>query len=316
VAGITGQGTTFNLPNYHGELFTISPTETPFLSAIGGLSGGEATTAKEFTWQTYDLRAGAANRTRLEGANAPTPEERVRAEVSNICQIFHEAVETSYTKSAAVGQFSGLNVPGANPVQDEHVWQVEQALKQIALDVEVTLLTGSYAKPVDNATARTTRGLIDAITTNVNTNATDRALTETIVLDLLQAAWASGGIRESETATLITNGTLKRALTKIFITDKGYTESTRNVGGVSLSTIHTDFGELNLMLDRWMPAKTIVAASLEVCKPRILYIPDKGFLFEEPLAKVGSAERSQIYGEIGLEYGHEAQHAKADKLIP
>ena len=28
------------------------------------------------------------------------------------------------------------------------------------------------------------------------------------------------------------------------------------------------------------------------------------------LAKVGSAERTQIYGEIGLEYGNEAAHAK------
>ena len=37
MAAVAGQGTTFNLPNYHGELFTVTPTETPFLSAIGGL---------------------------------------------------------------------------------------------------------------------------------------------------------------------------------------------------------------------------------------------------------------------------------------
>ena len=41
MAAVAGQGTTFNLPNYHGELFTVTPTETPFLSAIGGLAGAQ-----------------------------------------------------------------------------------------------------------------------------------------------------------------------------------------------------------------------------------------------------------------------------------
>jgi len=40
MAGITGQGTTYNLPNYVGELFAVSPEDTPFLSSIGGLTGG------------------------------------------------------------------------------------------------------------------------------------------------------------------------------------------------------------------------------------------------------------------------------------
>ena len=34
--GVTGTGNTFNLPNFAGELFTASPTRTPFLSMIGG----------------------------------------------------------------------------------------------------------------------------------------------------------------------------------------------------------------------------------------------------------------------------------------
>ena len=36
---ITGTGNTFNLPNFAGELFTAAPTQTPFLTMIGGLSG-------------------------------------------------------------------------------------------------------------------------------------------------------------------------------------------------------------------------------------------------------------------------------------
>lgn len=46
--GVTGTGNTFNLPNFAGELFTASPTRTPFLSMIGGLSGGRKTDNDRF----------------------------------------------------------------------------------------------------------------------------------------------------------------------------------------------------------------------------------------------------------------------------
>jgi len=68
MAGITGQGTTFNLPNFVGELFGITPEDTPFLSAIGGLTGGKSVAAKRFEWEFYDLRA-AGQRDAAAGAN-------------------------------------------------------------------------------------------------------------------------------------------------------------------------------------------------------------------------------------------------------
>jgi hypothetical protein len=64
------------------------------------------------------------------------------------------------------------------------------------------------------------------------------------------------------------------------------------------------------MIEPDMPNGTIVAASLEECAPRFLLIPGKGYFFWEQLAKTGAAERSQLYGEIGLEYGNEKKHAK------
>jgi hypothetical protein len=41
MSGIVGMGTTYNLPNYVGELFAITPEDTPLLSSIGGLTGGK-----------------------------------------------------------------------------------------------------------------------------------------------------------------------------------------------------------------------------------------------------------------------------------
>lgn len=395
--GISGQGTTFGLPNYVGELFAVTPTDTPFLSAIGGLTGGKKANSTLFQWQGFDLRDADDTRQRVEGANAPTAENRVRFNVNNVVEIHHEAIEVSYTKQAATGQFAStgsthagaVGIEGPNPVLDEVSWQVQQALVQIARDIERTFITGTFANPTTNATPRRTRGIMEATTTNVSdlgtlvgtavieaddekatiaahglangkavtvrsltggavgvlregqlyyvrataTNtfelaarpggpalafATDggaavytaAALTETVILDALQGVWENGGIQVGETATLMTNATLKRALTKIFITDKDYQETTRDIGGVSVTMIETDFGHLNLMLDRHMPNAHLQIVSLEQCVPVFLETPGRGFLFQEPLAKVGAADREQIYGEVGLEYGNEKSHGK------
>lgn len=320
-AGITAMGTTYNLPNYVGELFALTREDTPFLSAIGGLTGGKRTQATLFQWQTYDLRAAGQN-VALEGAAAPTPQARVRANVNNVVQIHQEAVDVSYTKLAATGQFNttGSNNPGAvgiagvNPVLSELSWQTTQTLKQIARDVNYSFLQGTFVNPANNSSARKTRGIIESISTNVY--ADSGALTEDAVLDLMQMIWENGGIRESETRTIVVNAGLKRDLTKIFITDKDYQEGSRNVGGVNLKTIETDFGTTNIMMDAMMPVGTFLVCSLEQCAPVILEIPGKGFLFIEPLAKVGANEHSQIYGEIGLEYGAEKSHGVITGLTP
>ena len=312
MAGITGIGTTYNLPNYTGELFAISPEDTPFLAAIGGLTGGEKALSTEIEWQTYDLRT-AASRERLEGADAPTTGERVRANVTNVLQVIQEAISISYTKIAAVGARDGSNIEASQPVRDEVAWQMTQQLKMIARDVEYVFINGEYQKPTDNTTARKTRGLLEAIATNV-TDAGTVALTEALVLGLLQDVWDNGGIKEQETATIMANSSQKRMLSKIFITDKNYKESSRNVAGVNVQTIETDFGVLNIMLNRYMPTTELAVVSLEQCAPVMLEVPGKGFLFVEPLAKVGAQEKSQIYGEIGLKYGNEKAHGKITDL--
>jgi hypothetical protein len=313
-----------------------------------------------------------------------------------VVEIHQEAIEISYTKMAATGQYAStgghtnqVGISGSNPVLNELDWQIAQALKQVARDVEKSFITGTFANPSTNATPRKTRGILEATTTNVATHGTlvgtatiatngnftltahglavgdqvtlttlttgavgvvktdtlyyvataadantftlatrpggsvitfagtggatvyePTPLTEGLISNLLQQVWENGGIQESETATVMCGASLKRALTKIYITDKGYQEQTRTVGGVHLMTFECDFGRLNVMLNRHMPTSTLEVVSLEECAPRLLPIPDKGFLFVEDLAKQGAADRKQIYGELGLKYGNERKHGK------
>jgi hypothetical protein len=314
---VTGLGTTYNLPNYTGILYQLTPSDTPFFSAIGGLTGGGQTDAIEFEWQTFDLRAAGQN-VALEGADAPAGSERIRGNVSNLVQIQHETVEVSYTKLAATQAKAGVNNAERNQIMNELDWQVEQMLKQMVRDIEFSFIQGTYVKPGTNATARQTRGILEAITTNAvvadGGAGVPAALTEDLVLDLLQSVWENGGIQESDTATLVCNAFQKRQLTTAFVTDKGYQEASRTVGGVRVQTIETDFGTLNLMLDRHMPTDEVAVVSLEQCMPVYQEIPGKGHFFAEPLARTGATDRTQLYGEVGLKYGNEKAHGKITNL--
>jgi hypothetical protein len=89
----------------------------------------------------------------------------------------------------------------------------------------------------------------------------------------------------------------------------------RNIGGVNIDSLVTDFGTFGVMLDRWMPADQIAVVDLSVCYPVFLEIPGKGLLFTEELARTGAARKFQLYGEIGLEYGPETYHALLTNLL-
>lgn len=383
---ISGMSTTFNQPNYHGELMLITPTDTPLLSLAGGISGGKQTSAKAFEWQSDDLRSPAI-RARLEGAAAPTAEGRARSNYTNQCQIFHEKVSTSYTEQAAIAGYTTAGVGGIdNPVTDPHAHQVELALKTIARDVNYAMWHSVKNAPSDNTVARTMGGLLSVIpaantsgktevtvaTGATNTiaetgtglangdrvvftvapaelrtdvayyvvnKATDSfkvaltsggtaitlaadqtglkyikaatALTDTLINTVAQAVFDNGGLSEGATSTMFVSSTQKAKLTAVYAALYGKANTyagTRDVAGLNLQTLQTDFGLLNVVIERALPPDAIVISSVEQIAPVFLNIPGKGVLFEEDLAKVGASYDTQIYGEIGLSYGNPNAH--------
>ncbi|WP_329177817.1 SU10 major capsid protein [Streptomyces sp. NBC_01477] len=311
MATVSGQGTTYNLPNYHGQLYQVTPTETPFLSAIGGLSGGKRTKAVEFEWQTMDRRSSSAGNTALEGADAPTGTARSRANVNNLVEIHQSAVSVSYTRQAATAMYSGINVgQDDNPVTDELTTQIMAELESMAVDIEMSFLNGTYTKPTDNTTKRKTRGLNTAITTNVNANGgTGRAISKDIINATLATMFSNGARLTQDTTVLMCGPGQRVAVTNAYATATlNQPTMSRTVGGVAIDTIVTDFGMFGLMTNRWMPSGQITIADLSVCVPVWLEIPGKGLLFAELLAKTGASEKWQLYGEVGLEYGPENYH--------
>lgn len=311
MGAVSGQGTTYNLPNYHGELFTVTPTETPFLSAIGGLNGAKPTAATSFEWQTIDRRSSTTNNAALEGAAAPTAGERSRSNLYNVCEIHHSAIEVSYTKLAARGNFAGQNIApqSDDAVLDELAVQTMAELESMAVDVELSFLTGTRQVPTDNTTARKTQGIIGAAATVSANGGTPRALSKAIIDAHLKAMFTAGAKLNQASTVIIVGADQKTPLSTIYGTATlNAVQRDRTVGGVAIDTLVTDFGTFGVMTDRWMPAGKIAVVDLSVCYPVFLNIPGKGLLFTEELARTGASRKFQLYGEIGLEYGPTNAH--------
>ena len=184
---VTGLGTTWNLPNYAGELFTADPTQTPLLSMIGGLTGGKQTKNFEFpTAVLFDYPdAKQPEITEEASAKAPTASAIARKQESNVIQIHQEVIDLTYFKQSNSGRFSGINGSNqTNPI-DEKAWQIQQKLIKIARDVEFSFINGKYQKATAANVANKTRGMLELAATVSTVDASSGKLTTNMIKALM-----------------------------------------------------------------------------------------------------------------------------------
>jgi hypothetical protein len=302
--------TTWNCPNYTGELFLIGANQTPFLNMIGGLQGGNIRTVADFQFplaQPWALEAAAQPAvTEQASLTAPTPWTYVRDQDVNTVQIFHRSVTVSYAKQSVVGQVlvdpaGHVDITNPQPVQNERDFQISAHMRQIAVNVDYTFLNGAYQKATNATTAAKSRGIIPACATN--TLAASGAALSKPLIDTILRTMASNG-SEFVNPVIFVNAFQKQKISDIY----GYAPQDRNVGGYNINQIETDFAILGIVWSPNVPAATLLIADLSVCSPVFLPVPEKGVLFYEELSKTGAAEKGQIYGQVGLDYGPEEYH--------
>ncbi len=319
-----GQGTTVNLPNFVGELFKLSPLETPTLTLIGGLTGGRAANATVFTWQDSLHRAPALQSV-AEGVDATYGVQK-RNERRNVVAIHQYGVELSYTKQASVGLLgstgaspatSATSILGNQPVQDEFSWQLMIKLEQASLDVEKMILDGTFTFPNTTA-ARQSQGIVGVIAAATTTDYTadsGRTVDRTVIDDLSKKLYDEGA--KMANCILMVSSLGKVDLGNAYaLSSNGWNVQPRsyNVFGVNVTDIETGFARYPVIVNRHLDTDTVLILDLAVMAPRFLPIPGRGHFFMEPLAKLGAYDRAQLYGEVGLEYGPAGWHAKAHNL--
>lgn len=297
---VTGQGNTWNLPNYAGELFTADSTNTPFLSAIGGLTGGMQTTDFEFPTDSQYSFPQAAQPAISEQASTTAPEATsfVREQKTNVTQIFQEKVSVTYVKLSNSGRMSGLNTAGQqNNVPDEKSWQIARALEKIARDVEYTFINGVFAKSTGVSVANKTRGMLELCASGNTIAAGSKKLAKETLQSLFKKMYDNGAVFSN--MVLWVNSAQKQIITDIY----SYAPTDRNLGGTNIKQLETDFGNIGISLNRFMPQDTVLAAEMSAIAPVFQPVPGKGNFFYEELSKTGAAEEGQIFGQIGLDHG-------------
>jgi len=317
MSNVNATATIWNCPNYTGELYMIGANQTPFLNMIGGLEGTRVRLVQSFEFplaQPWALEAAAQPAvTETASLTAPDPWTYVRGQDTNTCQIYHRAVTVSYAKQSVTGAIvadatTGLVDKNQNqPVQNEKDFQIAAHLRQIAVNADYTFLNGAYQKATNATTAAKTRGIITACTTNT-VDASGVELSKELFNQLVRTMASNGA--EFREPVVYVNALQKQRLTDIF----GYAPADRNVGGTDIKQIETDFAQFGVVWDPHVPAGSLLVADLDVCYPVFVPVPDKGVLFYEELAKTGAAEKGQVYGQIGIDYGPEEFHGTLTNL--
>lgn len=316
---VTNIGTVWNLPNYAGELFSADALQTPLLSMIGGLSGGRQTTNFEFpTAVLFDYPAAEQPEISEEASiTAPTAVMAARTQESNVVQIHQEVINLSYAKQSNTGRLAGLNSFDAQTtLADERAFQVQHKLVKIARDVEHSFINGKYQKATASGVANKTRGLLELCSNGTTLDAKGAALTKTMLQDIFREMAGAGAYFSN--MVMFLPAYQKQALSEIyasqFVGGGIFAPAERNVGGLNITEIETDFCRVGVCWNRFMPSDTILIADVAHIAPVFQAVPNKGVLFEEELAKTGAADKIQIYGQIGLAHGPAFLHASITGL--
>lgn len=302
-----------NTPNYSGMLFNKGNTKTPFSTMIGAKR--KYTNHTEFvTGQEFETAQGSQpSISEAQSLTAPESSVIKREQKTNVTQIFQESVGISYAKESNMGTLSGLNVAGqqANPIKEED-FQVAAKMAKIGQDIEYTFINGTFHKSTGDTDANQSRGLLNAITSNI-LDADGKPLTFMLVCEALKSIKESNG--DITNIVLGLDSTSRLQLNADAVAN-GLTiaESGRGINGIAVDKVITPLGTVYLRDLKYLPAGTIALFDPFIMAPVEQLVPGKGNFFIEELAKTGAGTKKQIFGQIGLDHGPEWYSAKITGL--
>ena len=291
-------------------LISISPTDTPFMSAVGTKTASNT----YFEWAKVDLAAPDSSNRVVEGEAAPgndAPTNAVR--LGSFVQLSDKVVEVSSTNN---------KVNGAGDAQTT-AKQIAYKLKELKRDMETMLLANVASNAGGASTARATAGLPAYLTSNVSrgtggangtlsgttagyvdaaaTDGTLRALTEAMLKSVIASCWDNG----AEPSLVLCGSAVKQKISSTFTgTATKYQNMTdAKKINAAIDVYASDFGVLQIVPTRFQRSRDVLV--LDPSYARVAYLQTTK---QEPLAKTGHAERRLISVEYGLQVDTEKAH--------
>lgn len=271
-----------------GEFLQVTATTTNTLSFTRGFAGTSAATIE--AGDSIEVVGNAA----LEGADVTVDTSRPRTRHTNYTQIFKKDIIVSGTVQA-------VNMLGN--IQDEFDYQRTKKTREILLDLERSVINGRLSgNTLGSASAyRTFNGIWASITTNATSATT---LSPNVLDDVIENAWNYGA---SDLDVIVVDQNWKRVMDqwqesriRIAQTDDLYRRR--------VMFYESTFGSQRIILDRWMPANSLMVLSSQ----RIKVMPLTGRSFQyQDVAKTGDSMKGMLLGEYTVEIMNEEGLAKA-----
>lgn len=261
------------------EIKLVSPTDTPLTTMLMARGQVEKATDITVTWRERELNTNRGT-LKLEGADAGAVITSTRGSLNNVCQIIEKVTQVSGTARA-------LKPKGIGDTFDA---EVQDRLIETKRDLEWYFLNGVKTLESDG-TPRQMAGLMNLVNSNNVVN-TAGALKEDHFLDALQKMWDKGA--QGEYFAFV-NATQKRAINAIAKAEGNVrwdTGSVNNKYGIAVSQIVTDFGTVNLVLDRYMENNGILILDMDEVR-----IAELRPTFYEDLPKAGDYFKGHIINE-------------------
>ena len=263
------------------EIKLVSPTDTPLTTLLMGRGQVVPATDITVTWREKQLNTQRGT-LKKEGAEAGNPIKSTRGSLSNLCQIMEKVTQVSGTAQA-------LNPKGiGNSFQSE----VNDRLIETKRDMEWYFLNGTKTAENDS-TPRQMDGIMNLINSGNVIDATDKTFSEDIILDGMQKMWDAGAQGEYYAFVNASVKRLVNSLLKDGVNVKvNIDESMAQVLGITVAKIQSDFGVINLVLNRHMATDAFLAVDLDNVE-----IAELRGTFYEDLPKSGDYFKGHILNE-------------------
>lgn len=299
---------TYNDSNVLGMLLTTGYSNTPFLDAIGFLNGAKRIASQEYPMSAASsLDAGSQDViSENTSLTAGTPDFYAKAMEYNVSQIMKKEVAVSNLREAANQQLKDevVEIGGLAESTSEFSRNIEMALKQMKQDLEFSLLQGTYVGRSAVGTDVATGGINDS-TVGVSTNTVaggSAALTKDMIDELLVEMADNGAPMQD--IVIVGKNTYLPQISEIY----GFQPQDRNIGGLAIKQIVTDFGTISVIGTKNAPAN--ILEFIDLSYMRIAVLPHAGgndILLRE-YQDGGSAVKGYIEGFLGADFYTESYH--------
>lgn len=283
-------------------IYNISPIEVPFQSMIGKAKA----TATLHEWQTDSLAAAAAN-AQLQGDDVSFAAAAVTARVNNRTQVLRKEVVIAATQEA-------VNKAGR---KSEMVYQLQKRSKELKRDLEFVLCSNQAPVTGNSTTAPQMRPLCgwyatndsrgasgaDGSTSAAATDGTQRSISETLLQDVMQNCWVSGG----NPSVALCGPKQKRAISAFTGGATKFDKTDDKTLYAVVDVYISDFGTIKIVPSRFTRgAATAADREVHVLDTDYWALATLRPMQTVDLAKTGDAEKAMIITEVTLEARNEA----------